>query len=127
MLTLIIKDIKSSFPKNLENETIEKESFDNFKKSLEYLLRNVKNKSEEYNKKHITNYLRDTFYNNDFKVNVDLNKIDSAIFNKSDKSEKPIVIIETKKLKSSEMINQSDANKKSMQKLISNNSQFQYN
>ncbi len=117
MLTLIKKDIKSSFPKNLENETIEKKSFDNFKKSLVKMLTDISKKTENYNKLHITNFINETFYKNNYKVNNDLFNIDCTISSNSD-NDNPIVLIETKALKSKEMINQSDANKQSLRQLI---------
>ena len=66
----------------------------------------------------MNNFLRDTYYKGKFLIKENYNNIDLVILNGKNIDNKIGVIVETKVIKSNEMITTKDLNKKTFQELI---------
>lgn len=113
-MKLVTVTARQSLNKAYQKEKVSRSEIEKFKKGLGEFLNNIDEKeSEEHAKNLVTKFLYDTYYNGKNQINTK-GRIDLAIY--EDKN--PVVIIETKRPKSLEMVTKSDLNKDAMHKLI---------
>jgi len=90
-----------------------------FKENYANLLKSIKqNDNEETLKDYINIFFRDTYYKNKFTIKENINNIDLVIYNGKEENDNIGVIVETKAIKSTEMITTKELNKKAFQELI---------
>jgi hypothetical protein len=90
-----------------------------FKNNYSTLLKSIKqNDSEETLKAYIHDFFKNTYYQGKFASKVNVNNIDFVILNGKEIDDKIGIIIETKAIKSLEMITINELNKKAFQELI---------
>lgn len=113
-MKLVTVTARQSLNKAYQKEKVSRSEIEKFKKGLGEFLNNIDEKeSEEHAKNLVTKFLYDTYYSCKNQINTK-GRIDLAIY--EDKN--PVVIIETKRPKSLEMVTKSDLNKDAMHKLI---------
>ena len=90
-----------------------------FKENYEYLFKSIRpTDNEETLKDYINNFLRDTYYKGKFLIKENYNNIDFVILNGKNVEDNIGVIVETKAIKSNEMITINALNKKAFWELI---------
>jgi len=90
-----------------------------FKENYHLLIESINaNDTEETLKNYINNFLRDTYYKGKFQINENINNIDLVILNGKNNDDSIGVLVETKAIKSKEMISASELNKKAFHELV---------
>ncbi len=118
-MKLEIKNINSSLNKAYLAQSTFIDEISKFKDNYANLLKSIKqNDNEETLKDYINIFFRDTYYKNKFTIKENVNNIDLVIYNGKEENGKIGVIVETKAIKSNEMITTKDLNKKAFQELI---------
>jgi len=113
-MNLVLQTPKKSLNKAYQKEKVTRKDIEVFKKNLYEFLGNVNEQEGEENAKTlVTKFLNDTYYNGKNQINTK-ERIDLAIF----QDQTPVVIIETKRPTSPEMITKSSLNRDAMHKLI---------
>jgi len=118
-MELEIKNINSSLNKAYLAQSLFIDEISLFKDNFANLYKSIKqNDNEETLKDFINVFFRDTYYKNKFTIKENVNNIDLVIYNGKEENDKIGVIVETKAIKSNEMITTKDLNKKAFQELI---------
>ncbi len=113
-MNLLLSKPAQSLNKAFLKEKVTRASISLFKNNLAEFLNNIKEQESEENVKNlVTKFLYDTYYNGKNQINTK-GRIDLAIF----QDQTPVVIIETKRPASPEMITKTNLNKDAMHKLI---------
>jgi len=116
---LEIKNISNSLNKAYLAQCPFIDEINLFKENYSTLLKSIKQSdSEETLKDYINDFLKNTYYKGKFITKENVNNIDLIILNGKNADDKIGVIIETKALKSPEMITKDELNKKAFQELI---------
>ncbi len=95
------------------------EDINQFKKNYLEFLKSIKpTDNEETLKDYLNIFLRDTYYKGKFLIKENVNNIDLVVYNGKQENDKIGIIVETKAIKSNEMITTNDLNKKSFYEII---------
>jgi len=118
-MKLEIEDINTSLNKAFLTQSPFVAEIDKFKENSKILLSSIKpTDNKETIKAYINDFLKNTYYQGKFATKVNVNNIDLVILNGKNVDDKIGIIVETKAIRSTEMITTNDLNKKSFQELI---------
>jgi len=118
-MKLEIKNINTSLNKAYLAQSPFVSEINKFKENYKTLFSSISpTDSEETLKTDINDFLKNTYFHGRFATKVNVNNIDLVILNGKNVDDKIGVIFETKALKSTEMITNTELNKKSFQELI---------
>jgi len=118
-MKLEIKSISNSLNKAYLAQCPFIDEINKFKDNYVEFFKSIKpTDNEETLKDYLNNFLRDTYYKGKFLIKENYNNIDLVILNGKNIDDTIGVIVETKAIKSNEMITTKDLNKKAFQELI---------
>ena len=118
-MNLDYKNISNSLTKAylVQNPAIDE--INKFKENYIEFIKSIKpTDNEETLKDYLNNFLRDTYYKGKFQIKENHNNIDLVILNGKNVDDKIGVIVETKAIKSNEMITTNDLNKKAFHEIV---------